>query len=86
MAPAGSMSSNRVTPPNGATSLATERHYTPTEVGEMWNISPKSVIRLFEDEPGVLILGTTERKFKRGKRVLRIPQTVLERVHRDWMQ
>ena len=65
--------------------IETEPHFTPQEIAELWKVSPDTVIRLFDGQPGVLVLGTTERGRKRGKRMLRIPRTVLERVHRDRM-
>ncbi len=65
-------------------SRATELHYSVAEVAEMWNLSPSAVRRLFQREPGVLALGEPRPKFgrRRGKVTLRIPQSVLDRVHR----
>jgi hypothetical protein len=59
------------------------RHYSPAEIAELWNLSPDCVRKVFENEPGVLVIGNAQPK--RGKRsytTLRIPQTVLDRVHR----
>ena len=64
------------------TSAHTERHYAVTEIAEMWNLSPDKVRELFENEPGVLVLGERSPRHKRRYVTLRIPQTVLERVHR----
>jgi hypothetical protein len=63
---------------------ATERHYSVAEIAEMWNLSPSAVRKLFQEEPGVLALGEPRPRFgrRRGKVTLRIPQSVLERVHR----
>jgi hypothetical protein len=58
-----------------------ERHYAVTEISEMWGLSPDKVRELFEHEPGVLVLGEMNRRHKRRYVTLRIPQTVLERVH-----
>jgi hypothetical protein len=65
-------------------SRATERHYSIAEVVEMWNLSPNAVRRLFQHEPGVLTIGEPRPKFgrQRGYVTLRIPQSILERVHR----
>jgi len=61
---------------------AVERHYSPKEVAEMWAVSEDTVKRTFEAEPGVLILGdATGNKAKRRHRTIRIPESVLERVH-----
>jgi transcriptional regulator GlxA family with amidase domain len=62
--------------------LALERHYSVTEVAEIWALSEKTVRRMFEDEEGVLHWGAPETRYKRGYRTLRIPESVLLRVHR----
>lgn len=60
-----------------------QRHYSVAEVAKMWSLSPDLVRRLFEREPGVLVIGDAEgRAGKRRYTTLRIPQAVLERVHR----
>jgi len=64
-------------------SRATERHYSVAEVAEMWNLSADAVRRLFQNEPGVLVLGDSRPKYgKRRYATLRIPESVLERVYR----
>ena len=65
-------------------SQASERHYSVAEVAEMWNLSVNTVRRIFENEPGVLAIGEPRPKYgrRRGKVTLRIPQSVLQRVHR----
>lgn len=62
-------------------SIALERHYTVPEVAELWGMSEKSVRRLFAEETGVLRWGTSETLRKRGYCNLRIPESVLIRVH-----
>ena len=52
-----------------------ERHYSVTEVANLWALSRDSVRRLFRREPGVLAIGD---KYV----TLRIPESVLDRVHR----
>jgi hypothetical protein len=49
----------------------------------MWNVSTETVRRLFHDEPGVLIFGSPEKMFKRKRETMRIPASVLERVHQN---
>lgn len=65
-------------------SRVTERHYSVAEVAEMWSLAVNTVRRLFENEPGVLAIGEHRPKFgrRRGKVTLRIPGSVVERVHR----
>jgi len=58
-----------------------ERHYAVVEVAELWNLSPDKVRELFEHEPGVLVIGDRNPRHKRRYLTLRIPQTVLQRVH-----
>jgi hypothetical protein len=52
-----------------------ERHYSVSEVATLWRLSRDSVRRIFRREPGVLVIG--DRYV-----TLRIPESVLERVHR----
>lgn len=59
-----------------------ERHYTVAEVSEAWNLSADKVRRLFQDEPGVLVLENRCSFSRRRYRTLRIPDSVVERVHR----
>jgi len=67
--------------PQIETSVHIERHFAVTEIAEMWNLSPDKVRELFENEPGVLVIGERSPRYKRRYVTLRIPQTVLERVH-----
>ncbi len=62
-------------PPIGTQMPHGERHYSVTDVASLWGLSRDSVRRLFRREPGVLAIG--ERYV-----TLRIPESVLERVHR----
>jgi hypothetical protein len=59
-----------------------EPHYAVYEVAEMWHLSPDKVRDLFEHEPGVLVIGDPFPRHKRRYRTLRIPETVLQRVHK----
>jgi hypothetical protein len=53
---------------------------TVAEVVSLTGLSTRTVIRLFESEPGVLILSRGEKKHKRKYRTIRIPRGVYERV------
>jgi hypothetical protein len=64
------------------TSVHIERHYAVAEIAEMWNLSADKVRELFENEPGVLVIGERSPRHKRRYVTLRIPESVLERVHR----
>jgi AraC-like DNA-binding protein len=54
--------------------------YTVNEVATLMCLSRSTVTRLFEHEPGVIVLERTERMHKRRYRSIRIPSTVYERV------
>lgn len=57
------------------------RHYSPAELGQLWNLSADTIVRMFEREPDVLIFENAERGSARRRRTLRIPESVAERVY-----
>ena len=58
-------------------------HYTVAEIASVWKLSEDTVRRLFENEPDVLVIGSQKPRFGRRRRsTLRIPEFVVERVHR----
>ncbi len=66
-----------------STAAYAERHYSVQEVAGLWNLGTDRVRDLFEKEPGVLVIGNPILgRGKRRYRTLRIPESVLERVHR----
>lgn len=62
--------------------LSAERHYSVAELARLWNLSQKTIRRMFENEPGVLQWGSQETRSKRSYVTLRIPETVALRLHR----
>lgn len=66
--------------------LATEKHFTPHQVAERWGLSPSKVRRIFVNEPGVVLIGEPSRRvgriLKRGYWTMRIPESVVARLHR----
>jgi AraC-like DNA-binding protein len=66
-------------PPSG---VALERHYSVGELAERWGLSERTIRRIFSKEPGVLQLTHEETRSKRGYSTLRIPESVVQRVHR----
>jgi hypothetical protein len=58
-----------------------ERHFSPADVAKLWQVSVDLVRRLFAREPGVLIFGETGSDRKRRYTTMRIPESVLKRVH-----
>jgi hypothetical protein len=66
--------------------LALEKHYSALDLAQLWGLSEKTIRRMFVDEPGVVKWGHEERRFKRGYMTLRIPESVVQRVHRRLRQ
>jgi hypothetical protein len=62
---------------------AMETHYSVAQVAAQWGLSEDTLRRLFEAEPGVLVIEPRRGRFSRRRyRTLRIPESVAERVHR----
>jgi hypothetical protein len=65
--------------------IATDKHYTPAGLGKDWHVSPNTIRRIFQDEPGVLKItaGLLPGRNTRKRRMvqLRIPERVAIRVH-----
>jgi hypothetical protein len=72
-------SSSQLIPAN---TVESERHFTAKEVAEAWNLSQDTIYRLFVNEPGVLLLVSERKKYRRTRRTLRIPESVKNRVYR----
>lgn len=68
---------------DGSDNFSTEKHFSVAELAALWALSEKTIRRMFENEPGVLRWGSEERRFKRAYTTLRIPETVVLRVHRQ---
>ena len=62
---------------------ALEKHFTISEVASLWQLSEDTIRKIFRDQPGVLKIGSAEKRRKRGYIVLRIPETVLQKVHAE---
>ena len=62
--------------------VAFEKHYCVSEVAELWGLSERTIRRIFTGEPGVIKWENGETRFKRGYTTLRIPESVVQRVHR----
>jgi len=77
----------RVGPPNTrADGLpvppAFERHFTIRELATLWQLSEDTVRRMFQGEPGVVEVGPQRKVYKRPYTTLRIPESVVVRVHK----
>lgn len=60
---------------------AFERHYTIQEIAKLWGYSRQTVTRMFERESGVLKIGNPPSKNRRIHVTLRVPESVLVRMH-----
>lgn len=65
--------------------MAAERHYTPREIADMWNVSLQTVIRSFQDVEGVLKISYPREvaRTRKPRTLLRIPASVLDRFHQQ---
>jgi hypothetical protein len=54
--------------------------FTVAQIASMWQLSTDTIQRMFEDEPGVVVLGNKNPRGKRKRVTLRIPRSVMERV------
>ncbi len=61
--------------------IVSEKHYTVAEIAEQWGISVDLARDTFADEPGVLTFDRPRTRVKRGYSTMRIPESVLLRVH-----
>ena len=58
-------------------------HYSPQFYAELWGLSSSSVVRWFQDEPGVLKLSKPSKSGKRTRAELRIPFSLAMRVYQE---
>jgi hypothetical protein len=62
-------------------SPAFERHFSVAEISKAWSLSEDTVRRLFDPEPGIIVIAALKRRGKRAYRTIRIPQSIAERVY-----
>jgi len=53
---------------------AFEKHYSVKELAILWNVSDRTIRRMFAAEPGVVEWGADESRSKRSYKTLRIPE------------
>ena len=66
-----------------AVELGLEPHFSVGEIAALWGLSRQTITRLFNDAPGVLKFGPNESRFTRQHQTLRLPESVVARVHRE---
>ena len=61
-----------------------EPHFEPSQLAELWSLNATTIRRMFQDEPGVLKIGKSNRRDgKRDYVTLRIPRSLAERVYQE---
>jgi len=60
-----------------------ERHFTPRTLAEVWGFSEDTILRWFEDVPGVLKCGAESGRGKRRKITIRIPESIAQSVYSE---
>jgi hypothetical protein len=61
--------------------VAFEKHYSVQHVADLWNFGVDKVRELFRDEPGVIMEGCEESRYKRGYINMRISESAIRRVY-----
>jgi hypothetical protein len=75
-------SGDRLDPRDPQADGALERHFSIQEIAKRWCLCENSVRDLFKGEPGVIRIQRPRSRYKRAYTALRIPASVVERVHR----
>ena len=60
-----------------------ERHFSVITLAEIWSVSTDTIIRLFEDVPGVMKIGEEGGRGKRRKITLKIPESIANSVYAE---
>jgi hypothetical protein len=63
--------------------ITIDPHYSPQFYAELWGIHVSTVVRWFQDRPGVLKLSSPSKNGKRARVELRIPFSVAMLVYRE---
>lgn len=75
---------NAATPKRQQQADPFERHFTAAELGALWKLDESTIRRMFQDEPGILKIGKSNRRDgKRDYVTLRIPEAVARRVYEE---
>jgi hypothetical protein len=78
--------STRISNAGGGVSNPFGRVFTPRELAELWRLSENTIRRLFQDQPGVFVLGESNPRGRRGYVTLRIPEAVAARLWQERTQ
>ena len=61
---------------------ALEKHFSIQEIADLWGLCENSVRDIFSNEPGVVRIQRPRSRYKRAYTTIRIPRSVVDRVHR----
>jgi hypothetical protein len=61
--------------------IAFERHFSAQYVADLWGFSVDKIRELFRDEPGVILEGSQESRYRRGYTNMRISESAIRRVY-----
>lgn len=64
-----------------ATDGVFELHYSVKQIAASWGLCENAVRDIFRNEPGVVRIHRPQSRTKRAYTTLRIPRSVVERVH-----
>jgi hypothetical protein len=62
--------------------IVVDPHYSPQFYAELWGVSPSTVVRWFQDMPGVLKLTLPSKNGRHNRVELRIPFSLAMREYR----
>ena len=60
-----------------------EAHYSVKFLAEWWGLSESTVLRMFQDAPGVFRVGKQSKNGRRARCELRIPLSVAMRIYEE---
>jgi hypothetical protein len=61
--------------------ITIDPHYSPRFYAELWGLSESTVLRWFQDEPGVLKCGGANKGGRRRRVEIRIPVSLAMRIY-----
>jgi hypothetical protein len=62
--------------------ILVDPHFSPQFYAELWGVSPSTIVRWFQDVPGVLKLGEPSRRGRR-RIELRIPYSLALKIYSE---
>ena len=65
---------------------AFEQHFSVKQIAQKWGLGVDTIRKLFAHEEGVIRIAHPEVLHKRGYMTLKIPESVVKRVHRKLTQ